>query len=339
MKILIIGGTQFIGRHMVDEARARGHDVTLFNRGKTNRDLFPDVEKLHGNRDGELDALCGRTWDVVIDNCGYVPRVVKQSAQLLQNQVERYIFISSISAYADLNTPGTDEESPLATLADESVEEVNGETYGGLKVLCERVATDIFADRALIIRPGLIVGPHDPTHRFTYWPVRVADEARCNGEVLAPDSPEVGTQIIDGRDLSRWTITMVERSATGVYNVTGPDNRLTFGTLLDTCKSVANTDVHFTWVSEAFLLEHGVTPWQDIPCWVPHEVAGFDKVDIRKAIGAGLTFRPLADTVRDTLAWENARRQQAGDDDAQSKRAGLTAEREAEVLAAWHARA
>ena len=337
MKILIIGGTQFIGQHMVTDALARGHEVTLFNRGKTNPNLFPEVEKLHGNRDGELDALRGRQWDVVIDNCGYVPRVVKQSAELLADQVERYIFISSISAYADLNTPGTDENSPLATLADETTEEI-GENYGGLKVLCERVTEEALPGRALIIRPGLIVGPNDPTHRFTYWMARCADEARCNGEVLAPDSPEVGTQVIDGRDLSRWTIEMAEQRAAGVYNATGPDYRLTFGKLLNACQTAAGTNVRFTWVSEPFLLEKGVTPWQELPAWVPSEMAGFDKVNVDKAIQAGLTFRPIEETVRDTLAWERARRELAGDDDAQSKRNGITAEKEAGVLAAWHAR-
>ncbi len=337
MKILIIGGTQFIGRHMVEDALTRGHQVTLFNRGKTNPNLFPEVEKLHGNRDGELAALRGRKWDVVIDNCGYVPRIVKQSAQLLADQVERYIFISSISAYADPNMPGIDENSPLATLEDESVEEISGGSYGGLKVLCERVVEEALPGRALIIRPGLIVGPEDPTHRFTYWPLRVADETRCNGEILAPDSPEVGTQIIDGRDLSHWTITLAEKQAAGVYNATGPDYRLTFGTLLDTCQAVAGTKVHFTWVSEKFLLEKEVAPWQEIPLWVPREMAGFSTININKALQAGLTFRPLEATVRDTLNWERARREQAGEDDAQSKRAGLPVEKEADVLTAWHA--
>lgn len=337
MKILIIGGTKFIGQHMVDDALAHGHEVTLFNRGQTNPGLFPNVEKVHGNRDGELDALRGRRWDVVIDNCGYVPRVVKQSAELLAGNVERYIFISSISAYADHNTPGMDETYPLATLEDETTEEVTGEAYGGLKVLCERAVENALPGRTLIIRPGLIVGPHDPTHRFTYWPVRVADEERCNGEVLAPDSPEVGTQFIDARDLSRWTIEMAERKSVGVYNATGPDYALTFGKLLDTCKTVAGTNVRFTWVSEEFLLEKGVAPWQELPAWVPREMAGFDKVNVNKAIQDGLTFRPLADTVRDTLNWERERYQQAGSDDQQSKRAGITAEKEAEVLAAWHA--
>jgi 2'-hydroxyisoflavone reductase len=338
MKILIIGGTQFIGRHMVEDALARGHEISLFNRGKTNPELFPQVEKLHGNRDGELDALKGRTWDVAIDNCGYVPRVVSQSAQLLADQVERYIFISSISAYADLNTPGVNENSPLAALEDETTEEATGESYGGLKVLCERAVETALPGRSLIIRPGLIVGPHDPTNRFTYWPVRVADETRCNGEVLAPDKPEVGTQVIDGRDLSRWTIQMAEQKATGVYNATGPDYPLTFGKLLATCKEVAGTNVRFTWISESFLLENGVAPWQELPAWVPSEMAGFDKVNVNKAIQAGLTFRPIEDTVHDTLEWERGRRAQAGEDDAQSKRAGLSAEKEAEVLAAWHAR-
>jgi 2'-hydroxyisoflavone reductase len=338
MKILIIGGTQFIGIAQVEIALARGHEVTIFNRGKTNADLFPQVEKLIGDRDGNLEALKGRRWDVVIDNCGYVPRVVKQSAELLSDAVDRYIFISSISVFADLTKPGIDENSPLATLEDETTEVYMSEAYGGLKVLCEKVVEEAVPGRTLIIRPGLIVGPNDPTNRFTYWPARIADTQRNGGEVLAPDSPEVGSQVIDSRDLGAWTIDMAEKKATGIYNATGPDYPLTLGKIFDTSKKISGSDVNFTWVSEEFLLEQKVEPFSQMPLWVPREMAGFDKVNVSKAINAGLKFRPLEDTIRDTLAWETERHAKAGENDPQLERAGLSPAREAELLAAWQAK-
>ncbi len=336
MKILIIGGTQFIGIAQVEIALARGHEVTIFNRGKTNADMFPQVEKLIGDRDGNLEALKGRRWDVVIDNCGYVPRIVKQSAELLADAVDRYIFISTISVFADLTKPGIDENSPLAKLEDETTEVYMSEAYGGLKVLCEKVVEEAVPGRTLIIRPGLIVGPNDPTNRFTYWPARIADSSRK--EVLAPDSPEVGSQVIDARDLGAFTIKMAEEKATGIYNATGPDYRLTLGKIFDTSKEITGSDVNFTWVSEEFLLENKIEPFSQMPLWVPRAMAGFDKVNVSKAINAGLTFRPLEETIRDTLAFEAERHAKAGEDDPQLKRAGLSPEREAELLAAWHAK-
>lgn len=337
MDILIIGGTQFIGRPMIETALARGHRVTLFNRGRTNPDLFPQAEKLRGDRDGALDALQGRVWDAVIDNCGYVPRIVRQSAGFLRDSVGRYLFISTISVYASLAEPGVNEDSPLATLADETTEEITGETYGGLKVLCECVVQEVYGARALIVRPGLIVGPHDPTHRFTYWPARVADPDRCGGEVLAPSQPGHLTQFIDARDLGAWCIRLLEADATGVYNATGPDYPLTLGAVFDACRAAAGTNVRFTWVDEGFLLEQGVTPFRGLPLWVPSSEAGFGAVDISRAVSAGLTFRPLAETARDTLAWYQGRSDEERAADAE--RAGITAEREAELLAAWHGRA
>jgi 2'-hydroxyisoflavone reductase len=328
----MIGGTAFLGRHIVEAALDRSHTITLFNRGQHNPELYPEVEKLRGDRSVDLAALHGRRWDIVIDTCGYLPRVVKASAELLAEAVEHYTFISSISVYADLSAPGAGERAPVATLADTSVEEITEETYGPLKALCEQAAELAMPGRVLLIRPGLIVGPHDPTDRFTYWPHRVAQ----GGAVLAPDRPEHGTQIIDVRDLASWIVQIAESRRTGIYNATGPEYPLTFGRLLDDCRVVSGSDARFEWVAERFLLESGVQPWSEVPLWVPAEDpsnAGFDAVDCTRAIAAGLRFRPLAETIRDTLAWDATR---PADLDL---RAGLKREREAELLAAWHAQA
>ena len=327
MKTLIIGGTRFLGRHLVHSALARGHEVTLFNRGLTNPDLFPQVEAILGDREKDWAELSGREWDAVIDTCGYVPRIVRLSASALEGSVDRYVFISSISVYASFSKVGIDESDPVGKIEDETVEEITGETYGPLKVLCEKVVQDTFGGRsALIVRPGLIVGPNDPTDRFTYWPVRVSR----GGDVLAPDSPDAPIQIIDVRDLSDFIIKLIEEKASGVYNATGPDYELTLGAMLETCKQVSNSDANFKWASVEFLSRHEVAPWSDMPAWIPNteEDAGFSRVDISKAIKAGLTFRPLEDTVRDTLEWAEAR-----PSDWEWK-AGLSAEKEEKVLAA-----
>jgi 2'-hydroxyisoflavone reductase len=331
MRFLIIGGTVFLGRHLVEAAQARGHAVTLFNRGQHNPELFPDVEKLRGDRGSDLTALAGRRWDAAIDTCGYVPRVVRASAELLADVVEHYTFVSSISVYADFKKLGIDETYPVGTLADETVEEVTGESYGPLKALCEQAAERAMPGRALNVRPGLIVGPHDPTDRFTYWPRRVAQ----GGEVLAPNRPEHGTQIIDVRDLAEWMVAMSEERRVGIYNATGPEYRLTIGQVLDESRLVSGSDARFVWMSERFLLDAGVQPWGEVPLWVPEEDpdnAGFDAVDCTKAIGTGLRFRPLAETIRDTLAWDAALPAD------RELRAGLTREREAELLQAWRSR-
>lgn len=333
MKLLILGGTIFLGRYLVESAQSRGHEVTLFNRGQHSPELFPDIEKLRGDRDGSLEALKGRRWDAVIDTSGYVPRVVRQSAELLADMVDHYTFISSISVYPTFPRPGTNENDPVGTLDDETVEQVTGETYGPLKALCEQAVESALPGRTLAIRPGLIVGPHDHSDRFPYWPRRVAQ----GGEVLAPSRPEMHTQIIDVRDLADWNVQMVESRQTGVYNATGPNYTLTIGRLLDECRAVTGSDAHFTWVSEPFLLEAGVGPWMELPLWIPDQsdadMVGFSDVDVGKAIGAGLTFRPLAETIRDTLAWDATR------PFGVERRAGLGPEREKEVLRAWHARA
>ena len=331
MKLLILGGTVFLGRHLVDAALARGHAITLFNRGQHNVDLFPAqrVEKLRGNRDGNLDALQGKSWDAVIDTSGYVPRIVEASAKMLANAVEHYTFISTISVFPDTIPPNADETAPVIKLPDESVEQVTGETYGGLKALCEQVVERGLPGRALVIRPGLIVGPNDPTDRFTYWAHRIAR----GGAVLAPGNPSSPVQFIDVRDLAEWTIRLVEEKRTGVFNATGPAHPLTMQQTLDECVRVSQSDAHLTWVDEQFLLDHNVGPWIEMPLWVPEKdnSAGMMQINCAQAIAHGLRFRPLSETIRDTLAWDATRPPET------EWRAGMKPEREAELLSTWHA--
>jgi len=331
MKVLILGGTVFLGRHLVEAALARGHELTLFNRGQHHADLFPDVDKLRGDRDGDLGALQGGAWDVVIDTCGYVPRIVRASAELLAGAVKQYIFVSSISVYADFGTAGIDESAPVGMLPDATTEEVTGESYGPLKALCEQAAEAAMPGRVLHVRPGLIVGPHDPTDRFTYWVHRVAQ----GGEVLAPGTPQGKVQVIDARDLATWIVRMAETTQTGVFNATGPDYQLTMGDFFETCRTVSSSDAHLTWVDDDFLVEAGVGPWIEIPLWIPasdSDTSGLLDISIGKAVATGLQFRPIAETVRDTLVWDRSR-------SAETERcAGLKPEREAELLQAWHAR-
>src|SRR5579885_1733748 len=238
MKLLILGGTVFLGRHIVEAALARGHEITLFNRRQHNGELFPEVEKLRGDRNGDLSALEGRRWDAAIDTSGYFPRVVRASAQKLSGAVDHYTFISSISVYADFTQVGMDENAPVGTLKDESVEEITGESYGPLKVLCEQAAEQAMPGRVLNIRPGLIVGPHDPSDRFTYWPRRLAR----GGDVLAPGRPERLVQLIDVRDLAEWNIRAAEARLTGLFNATGPSGELTMAQVIDACRNVAESD-------------------------------------------------------------------------------------------------
>jgi 2'-hydroxyisoflavone reductase len=327
MNLLIMGGTRFAGRHLAEYALARGHALTLFNRGQSNPDLFPQVEQLRGDRAADLSLLQDRAWDAVIDTCGYVPRIVRQSAQALAGRTDRYVFISTVSVYAEGNPRGMDENAPLATLKDESVEEVTGEMYGGLKALCEKAVEEAYPDRALIIRPGLIVGPHDPTDRFTYWPWRAAQ----GGEVLAPGNPDQPVQVIDARDLAQWIILMAEEKRAGIFNAVGPDYVLTTRRMLEACVAVCNPQAHLTWLSESFLLEHKVEPWSEMPVWVPEKESALDTCSNARASAAGLTFRPIEDTIRDTLTWA---RKRPGD---HAWRAGMTAEREAELLRAMKA--
>ncbi|CAN5234610.1 SDR family oxidoreductase [soil metagenome] len=326
MDVLILGGTGFLGRHLVEAALGEGHRVTLFNRGFTEPGLFPEVEKIGGDREVDLSALRGRSWDAVIDTCGYVPRVVRASAGLLAGAVDHYTFVSSISVYSDDIAPGADEEAPVRELQDPMVEEVTGETYGGLKALCELAAEQEMTGRVLNVRPGLISGPHDPTDRFTYWPRRIA----AGGEVLAPDHKERRVQYIDVRDLAAWIVKMSEETRTGTYNATGPDYELQMGRLLEECKALGGAGADIVWVSEDFLVEKGVEPFTELPLWVPREYAAMLAIDCSRAIETGLTFRPLAETIEDVLDWDRAR---AAD---REPAAGLRPEREQELLRAWH---
>ncbi len=334
LRILVLGGTGFVGPAVVEAAQARGHTLTLFNRGKTNPGLFPDVEKLQGDRDGKLQALEGRKWDAVVDTSGYVPRIVKMSAELLASAVEQYIFISTISVYAGFPTAGMDEDSALATLPDPTSEDVK-QHYGALKALSEKAAAAAMPDRVCTIRPGLIVGPRDQTGRFTYWPVRLAR----GGEVLAPGPGTDAVQFIDVRDLAAWMIHCIEKRVVGTYNALGPAGRLDMATMLGQMKgAIPQSDARFTWVPADFLEAQGVHPWSDMPVWIPAtpEEAGFGAIGNARAVAQGLTFRPVADTTTATLEWLASLDQ--AERDVVTSGAGLKPEREAEVLKKWKAR-
>jgi 2'-hydroxyisoflavone reductase len=327
-RILILGGTLFVGRHVVEAALARDYEVTLFNRGQTNPDLFPEVETLRGDRDGDLDALRGRTWDAVVDPSARIPRWVRATAELLADAVEHYTFISSGSVYADTSRPGYDERARVHTLADETVEEITDpETYGALKVLCEQAAEEALPGRVLSVRAGLIVGPYDPTGRFTYWVHRLAR----GGDVLAPEPREQPVQLIHARDLADWILDMAAQRAAGVFNATGPAQPLTLESVLEACVEVTDADARLVWVDEDFLLDRGVEPWSDLPLWLapgrnPNE-AGFLAMDVSRAVAAGLRFRPLQETIVATLAGAEP-----------TTDAGLPLARESELLEAWKAR-
>ena len=340
MKLLILGGTRFLGRHLVVAAQARGHEVTLFNRGNYSCEELGAIESIKGDRYTELHKLQGRRWDAVVDTSGHLPRAVKAAAEVLSDQVERYVFISSQNAYRDVSVPGIEETYPLRTLTTEQLDRANAidtsgqpsyaELYGGLKALCEQALEDVMPDRVLVLRPGLIVGPYDYSDRFTYWPVRVAR----GGEVLAPGRPNRFIQLIDARDLAEWTITMIERKATGSYNTHSVPNTLTMQNLSDECKSVSRSDAQFTWVTEDFLLRENVAAWSELPLWLPEEAAphlkGFMFISPAKAIAAGLTFRPLTETISDTLPWYQTTRSDT------TLNAGLDRDKERALLYKWH---
>lgn len=335
-KVLILGGTGFLGPALVHAARERGHEVTLFNRGKTRPGLFPDVEKLRGDRNDDLKALEGRTWDAVIDTSGYFPRVVKASAELLAPNVKQYLFISTVSVYAQTDLAGMDETGKLSELpagTDPQTEKVTNETYGPLKAMSETAVEAAMPGRTTIIRPGLIVGPDDPTDRFTYWPVRID----AGGETIAPGTGADPVQFIDVRDLAEWCIHCVENGTVGVFNALGPEGKLTMREMLEGCRAASATPATLTWIPADFLEQQKVSPWSDLPVWVPGagDSVGFATMSNARAVAAGLAFRPYAVTSKDTLAWwkttSELRRAKL--------RAGLTKEREQEVLAAWKAQA
>jgi 2'-hydroxyisoflavone reductase len=322
VRLLVLGGTKFLGRAAVEAALARGDEVTLFNRGETNPELFPEVEKLRGDRDGDLSALEGREWDAAIDPSGYVPRVVRASAELLHGSVGHYVFVSSASVYAEPYVPGFDESAPIVELENPESEDVMAD-YGALKAACERVVGEVFPDACTMVRAGLIVGPHDGSGRFTYWPLRLS----LGGPVLAPAPPEQLVQFVDVRELGAWLVDAAARRVSGTFNATGQPVRL--DTVLAACG-----DGELVWVDEKFLFDHGVGPWMELPLWVPREAAAFLQMSVAKAIAAGLRFRPVEETARDTLAW--ARETGAGlVTETTYGSAGLDPAREAELLATW----
>lgn len=325
MHILFIGGTRFSGYFAALNALERGHQVTLFNRGRVG--TIPGTEAIIGDREtDDIEQLRGQTFDAVIDMAGYLPGSVRRTAELLKGNIARYLYISSVSVYSSPAQQPLNEDHPLEQLSDPTVTEVTPKTYGGLKVLCEGAVNAVYGHAATIVRPGVIVGPRDPTNRFDYWVDRVAG----GGEVLAPDSPEVWTQFIDARDLAEWLIHLLETGTAGTLNAV--TRSLHFGELLDTCKSVSGSDATFTYLPEAFLLEQGVQPWSDLPLWLPAADADFVHSSNQRALAAGLTFRPLATTVRDTLDWVNANR-----DEFDKRRKALTPDRERALLAAYRA--
>jgi nucleoside-diphosphate-sugar epimerase len=331
-KLLILGGTNFIGPHIVDAARARGHTLTLFNRGKTHPGLFPDIEKLVGDRDGKLDALEHRTWDAVVDTSGFVPRIVKMSAELLAPSVQHYIFISTISVYAKEDTVGQDESAPLNTVDDPTNEDVR-KNYGALKALCEQAAEAAMPGRVANIRPGLIIGPLDPTGRFTHWPARLSE----GNEVLCPGDGSTPTQIIDSRDLAAWIVKVIENKTVGTYNALGPAQRMTMKDMIDGCNAAGGNKGKPVWVAADFLDKQGVEPWSEMPAWFDNkgEFAGFGTLSNARAVKAGLTFRPVQDTAKDTLAWLATL---PDDERAKLRSQGIKPDKEAKVLAAWKAR-
>jgi 2'-hydroxyisoflavone reductase len=313
VKILILGGTQFLGRALAEAALEHGHELTLFTRGRTNADLFPEAEKLRGNRDSGLAVLAGRQWDAVVDTSGYVPRIVRDSAELLRDS-GRYVFVSSVSVYADFSVAPV-EGHAVASLGNGSVDELASDSsnYGPLKALCEQAVEEVVGERALIVRPGLIVGPHDPSGRFTYWAQRLAR----GGEILAPGPPERQTQFVDVRDLALWIVAAVERGLSGTFNATSEG--------IPWRELLAGADV--AWVSDDFLREHEVGEWLELPLWLSDpNWAGMHEVDVSRAVAAGLRFRPLAETLGGA----------AGAPAVEG--VGLTPEREAELLAAWRSR-
>lgn len=327
MRLLILGGTVFLGRHLADAALARGHQVTLFNRGRSDPSAFPEAEHLRGDRDGGLDALAGRSWDAVIDPSGYVPRVVRQSTELLAPRVDRHVFISTGSVYP-LHGPDKAEGAPTEDVTDPDTEDVQAH-YGALKARCEDAVTELLGDRALHVRAGLIVGPHDRSERFTYWVLRMAR----GGEALAPGEPDRPVQFIDVRDLAAWILDMTERGTGGTYNVTGA--ALPMGEVLAACG-----DATPVWVDDEFLLAHEVGPHVEMPLWIPPSV-GTLILPVERALGAGLRFRPLAETVADTRAWALARPGGPTPQEAAGRvrtPAGMRPEREAELLRAWRER-
>ena len=345
LKILVLGGTGQTGPHFVRRAKAHGHEVTLFNRGNRSEELFPNIECLIGDRypergEGlkalEAEVKNGRKWDVVFDVWPHIPRLVEATAELLKDNAGRYFFTSSMSVYVDSSQKDQDETAEVGQAPDADNMEFNWSLFGPFKAECENRVRRIFSDQHAVFRPGLIIGPRDFSYRGGYWPVRV----RKGGEVLAPGDGKTRIQNIDGRDLVEFQLHCMERGITGTFNVVGPHphNPLTMKKMLETCRKVSKSDAAFTWVPADFLAQHQVGPWMQMPCWLPSEgeYAGFGSRNIDKAVAAGLDFRPLAETIEDTLQWyDSLEEEQRG---GMNQRAGISEEKEAEVLKAWHER-
>ncbi|MGA2548951.1 MAG: NAD-dependent epimerase/dehydratase family protein [Burkholderiaceae bacterium] len=313
MEILVLGGTNFLGRHFVEAALARGNRVTLFHRGKSPNPFGDAVEVRLGDRDPQigsgLGALESGQWDVVLDTSGYLPRHVRASADLLFGRVGHYYFVSSVSAYADLSAPGVDETAPLAVLSDPASEDVATD-YGALKAACEAVVLDRYGKQALIVRPGLIVGPHDPTDRFPYWAARFGAPTLLGerGSVaVMPGPPGRAIQCIDARDIVLWIFLALQAQRGGAYNLTSPPGQWTMGSLAESGHKLSvkrGFDVSIHWVEDAELVAAGVAPWTGLPLWLPASdttFQGLQSVDVTRALDSGLTIRPLLETITDTL--------------------------------------
>jgi 2'-hydroxyisoflavone reductase len=331
VRVLVLGGTAFLGRHLVAAAVARGHEVTLFTRGRTNPGLFPELEHVQGDRETDLGMLAGRSFDAAIDTSGYLPRVVSASAGRLAGAVDRYVFFSTIAVYDEARV--LRETCATQPAPDPPSEDVSAH-YGALKALCEQAVEAELPGRTILVRPGLVTGSHDYTGRFGYWPHRVAR----GGEVLAPGRPGTRVWLVDARDVAEWTVRLLETGATGIFNVAGPGAPLSFGALLDTCARVTGGDARFEWVDDAFLLEHGVVPYTELPLWFPESEGGYPEIDTARAVAAGLTFRPLEATIRDALEDSGYDAGTAGAFGLPRRPAGLAPGRERELLADWRAR-
>jgi 2'-hydroxyisoflavone reductase len=334
LKILLLGGTRFIGIPITELALARGHTVTFFNRGKTNAEMFPQIERIKGDRGGDLDGLKNRKWDAVIDTSAYVPRAVKMSTELLAPNIGQYLLVSSVSAYASFAKPNT-EDSPLGTLKDETVEQVTPETYGPLKALCEKTAEAAMPGRVTVIRPGLIVGPHDSTDRFTYWPARAAR----GGDMLAPGTPRDRVQIIDSRDLAAFVLDALEKRTYGTFNLVSPPGLFTIGDVVNESIRASKSLVkppqppRAVWATAGFLEEQKVQAWSDMPVWVDArgDEAAFAETSSARALAAGLQITPMRKTVVDTLQWHLGRPEA----ERTKLKAGIDPAREQEVLRIW----
>ena len=332
MRWLVLGGTRFVGRAFVEEALAAGHEVTMFNRGETNPGLFPDVEKVRGDRTTSLEPLTslGRTWDAVYDPSCYIPRVARIAVDALRDLAPRYVFVSSLSVYDDLSTTGQDETGHLGEIEDPTDEDVTDESYGPLKVLSERVVQRAYGDGALILRPGYVCGPYDSVWRMPYWLERMTR----GGEVLAPESPDAQVQLIDARDIARFALALAERGEGGVFNLCAPQEPYGIGRLLEVAAAtVGARDVRFTWASPDFLVEHGLHRWEAFPWWVPPQEIAFGRFDASRALAAGLEVRPIEESFRDCWAW-----MRSGEDLPVREDEGLEPVREAELLEEWHGR-